>query len=422
MKKFFKSILFLSMGVALSFGFASCSDDDDNSSKDLSQNEKAMEQIAQQYLTYTVKSTYKELAEQTGNLFDKLAAVTAKFKNDPNSVTQAEIDDICTTFLEARSEYEESEAFLYGAATDFGIDPHIDTWPLDLDGLATSLSNSAQVAMLDADEEGNWDDGIAYAAGKLGQELLGFHGIEFIIFRNGANRKVETLRANESDAAFSGKTVSGKEELIFATAVAGDLRDRCWQMEVSWNEDAPESHIKRVEDLELPYTVAGSSRSYGQNMLRAGNAGSSYDTWAEVMTTILISGCENICNEVANVKIGNPYSGEDESYIESPYSYKSFVDFRDNLISIQNSLYGGRKESRNSSKSLIQYMKDHNYSNVTALENSLSEAITALETCQSSLGSFVNNIHHSLVGTAQQKVRALDEQLNQAGEWFATQH
>lgn len=44
--------------------------------------------------------------------------------------------------------YEESEAFLFGAATDFGIDPHIDTWPLDANGLATALSNAEQVSNL----------------------------------------------------------------------------------------------------------------------------------------------------------------------------------------------------------------------------------------------------------------------------------
>lgn len=86
-----------------------------------------------------------------------------------------------------------SEAFLFGAATDFGIDPHIDTWPLDLEGLATELKNTDKVANMDG------EDGISYAANKLGQELLGFHGIEFIIFRDGANRKIEKLRGVEDD-------------------------------------------------------------------------------------------------------------------------------------------------------------------------------------------------------------------------------
>ena len=34
------------------------------------------------------------------------------------------------------TKWEQSEAFLYGAATAYGIDPHIDSWPLDKDKLA----------------------------------------------------------------------------------------------------------------------------------------------------------------------------------------------------------------------------------------------------------------------------------------------
>ncbi len=415
-KKYFRTSLFVALSALITCGFSACSSDSNNdTTTSTSDKTVEMQSIATQYVNNTVNLTYKQLAEQTGSLYDKLAAVTTKFKDDPNSVTQSEIDDICTTFIEARATYEESEAFLFGAATDFGIDPHIDTWPLDPNGLATSLSNAELVSHLEGEE------GIAYASGKLGQELLGFHGIEFIIFRDGKNRTVEALRANETDEAFAGKTVTGKQELIYATAVAGDLRDRCWQMEVSWNESAPEEHVERVAGLELPYTVNGGDKSYGQNMLLASKAGSTYATWAEVMSTILVSGCQNISNEVANVKIGNPYSGEDVNYIESPYSHRSFIDFKDNIISIKNSLYGGREGSRDESKSMMTYMKKHNYENVTTLENSLNEAIKALEDCQSQLGSFVGHINDPLVGTAQNKVKALDTQLTLAGQWFATQ-
>ncbi len=415
-KKYFRTSLFVALSALITCGFSACSSDSNNdTTTSTSDKTVEMQSIATQYVNNTVNLTYKQLAEQTGSLYDKLAAVTTKFKDDPNSVTQSEIDDICTTFIEARATYEESEAFLFGAATDFGIDPHIDTWPLDPNGLATSLSNAELVSHLEGEE------GIAYASGKLGQELLGFHGIEFIIFRDGKNRTVEALRANETDEAFAGKTVTGKQELIYATAVAGDLRDRCWQMEVSWNESAPEEHVERVAGLELPYTVNGGDKSYGQNMLLASKAGSTYATWAEVMSTILVSGCQNISNEVANVKIGNPYSGEDVNYIESPYSHRSFIDFKDNIISIKNSLYGGREGNRDESKSMMTYMKKHNYENVTTLENSLNEAIKALEDCQSQLGSFVGHINDPLVGTAQNKVKALDTQLTLAGQWFATQ-
>ena len=420
MNKLLKKMgMMMAMGAIVSLG-ASCSDDHENEGEDngLTVNEQRMEAIASQYVSNTIYKTYGAIADATDRLYSSLADATARFKADPASVSQADIDNICQIFLEAREEWEKSEAFLYGAATDFGIDPHIDTWPLDADGLATALKNADQVAKLEGEE------GIAYAGGKLGQELLGFHGIEFVIFRDGANRKIADLKAEESHEAFTkiGAHVTGLQELIYATAVAGDLRDRCFQMEVAWNGAAPESHVARVEEVELPFTVNGGSKSYGDNMLAAGKAGSTYASWQEVMVTILQAGCQNIANEVANTKIGNPYSGEDVNYIESPYSHKSFVDFRDNMLSIENTLYGGREgDGRDLSKSIIQYMKDNNYPSLASLETAVAESIAALNKCQSSLGSFVDHVNDPLVGEAQQKVQALDEELAKAAAWFATQ-
>ena len=160
----------------------------------LSSEEKEMKEIVEQYVPQVIYSTYGDLAKESDELYNLLAAATQK---GVSSLSQGEIDAICAKFLQARQSWEESEAFLYGAATDFGIDPHIDTWPLDVEALATSLSNAEQVAALKG------EDGIAYAAAKLGQELLGFHGIEFILFRDGNNRKIEALRSNEDHEAFA---------------------------------------------------------------------------------------------------------------------------------------------------------------------------------------------------------------------------
>ena len=252
--------------------------------------------------------------------------------------------------------------------------------------------------------------------------MLGFHGIEFVIFRNGKNRTVAALQANEDNEAFTAikAQVTGAEELTYATAVAGDLRDRCYQLEVAWNANAPKAHKDRVEEIELPSSRNG--KSYTDDLLGATKAGSGYATWEEVMTTILKAGCENICDEVANTKIGNPYSGKDKNYIESPYSQRSFIDFHDNLISIQNSLYGGVNGKRNEAASIMAFMKKYDAAQASKLESDLKAALKALEDCQTKLkGGFVSNISNPLVGEAQKKIQTLDEDLNKAAEWFSKQ-
>ena len=408
---------FLMMSVAvcvLSAGFTSCSSDDDDSidSDKLSETEQAIEALTATYVEDVVYSTYTNLANASEQLYNQLDEAKDKYR--AGSLTQTDIDAICSKFLDARAYWEASEAFLYGPATTFGIDPHIDTWPLDLDALALSLSNADQVAMLD-----NGDDGIAYAGAKLGQELLGFHGVEFILFRDGKNRTLASLKANENDEAFAGKTVSGEQELVYATAVAGDLRDKCFQLEVAWRgETAAKAHRDRVEACEFETQLG--NLYYGENMLSAKKAGSNYATWQAVLIAIFDSGCSNICAEVANTKIGNAWSGEDINYIESPYSKKSFQDFYDNISSIKNSLYGGINLSQRADKSLMAFVKKNNVTLAAELTSKIDAALNALDVCRKGtpfVDIITSGTRDAHVQKAIDAINDLDDSLQAGATW-----
>ena len=267
----------------------------------------------------------------------------------------------------------------------------------------------------------NGDDGIAYAANKLGQELLGFHGIEFIIFRNGQNRQVATLQGDDPDLVSEyGAHITGREELIYATAVAGDLRDRCFQLNVSWNPDAPEAQKTRViDECELPCTVGSGDLSYGENMLLAGQPGSTYTTWRQVASTILTSGCQNISNEVYSQKMGNAYNGSDPNYIESPYSHRSFYDFKDNILSIQYSLYGSVGGETAKENSIMGYLNKYNPTLAAQLDANLKGALSALDGCIAEGVEFGENPTAPYVKTAIDAIQVLDGSLTQASQWIA---
>ena len=410
MRKIILLVACFSVGIMT---FTSCDKEDDEKEKSVSEEVKAIEALSIQYVENVVYSTYTNLANATEKLYNQLEDAKTAFRS--GNLTQGDIDNICTTFLHARSYWEQSEAFLYGPATTFGIDPHIDTWPLDLNALALALKNTDQVAMLD-----NGEDGIAYAGAKLGQELLGFHGIEFIIFRNGKNRSLSSLLANENDEAFtaSGANVTGEQELIYATAVAGDLRDKCFQLEVAWRgESATKAHLERVEECE--YETQIGADYYGDHVKNATNAGSIFKTWQEVLVTIFGSGCSNICNEVANTKMGLAYTGEDPNYIESPYSKKSFQDFYDNITSIKNSLYGGVELKSPTNNSVMAFVNIYNKSLATNLETKLSAALSALQVCKQGT-AFVDNPKAPQVKNAMDAINDLDEQLAAGANWAAT--
>ncbi|MBQ6243349.1 MAG: imelysin [Bacteroidales bacterium] len=410
MKKFFHSAPVAATLAALCVCAASC-DGNKNQLGGLTESEKAMKAIAEQYVPGVVYATYGDLAKETGELYGLLATAA---QGGVSKLTQGQIDAICAKFLQARQSWEESEAFLFGAASDFGIDPHIDTWPLDVDGLATELSNAEKVESL------RGEDGIAYAAAKLGQELLGFHGIEFVLFRDGKNRTVAALQGKEDHAAFAGKTVTGEQELIYAAAVAGDLRDNCYRLCVSWNPKSPKEYVDRCEELEVPVTVTGSDLTYGENLLGAAEAGSSYKTWQSAMSSILIAGCSNICAEVADVKMGNAHSGEDVNYIESPYSKQSFQDFIDNILSIQYTLYGKAGAASAQPNSLMDFFKAQNYSGANAIQSALDASLAALRACQAK-GAFVDIYADASVQKAMDAISGLDDEINKAASWIVLQ-
>ena len=412
MKKFFNYALLFAVAFTISATLVSCGDDDDDNGQNTTEKELAMKEITTQYVENVIYPIYSSLASQTDDLFNKL--VSAKTKYRAGTISQSDIDQICSTFLNARSAWERSEAFLYGAANDFGIDPHIDTWPLDRVALAKALSNKEVIEDLDDLDDG----GIDNARINVGEQQLGFHGIEFIIFRNGQNRTVSALKGIEDDEAFAGRNISGEEELVFATAVAGDLRDNCFQLEVSWLGDAaPKAHRDRVEECEFNSTIVGSDFSYGENMLKATQLGSTMTTWRGVMSTILVAGCSNICAEVAGQKIGQAYLGTDLDYIESPYSQKSYFDFFDNITSIQYSL-NGQQNTQAHTNSIMAYLQKYNSTMAQELKSKLDTALSALEKAKAGT-PFVIEPHSANAKAAMDAINELDNVLNKAASWIA---
>jgi uncharacterized iron-regulated protein len=320
--------LFKTLAVALlaTMTLASCEKDNNNSTGNDDQQAQA---IAAQFVDHTVAPTYSALAAKAEMLASQLAALKA-------NPTDAGVREACETFLAAREQWEKSEAFLFGAAGDYGVDPHIDSWPLDENAFNTLMNSPAMLEALDA------EDGDVVAGERLGNALLGFHGIEYILFRDGQPRSASAITA---------------DQWKYVVAVAGDLRNRCYQLEVGWIGDAaPASHIAKLDDLEMQYTVAGGEYSYGENMKNAGQAGSTYGTRTAALMAIL-QGCADIADEVGSSKIYAAWHGEDITYIESPYSYMSITDFRNNIISIQNTYMGGIEGQRDETKSLHNYVK-----------------------------------------------------------------
>lgn len=458
-KNFLKVGIFMVSLAMLPMGMTSCSDDDDDettssssSSDDSSSTEEEEEEeeeeatvdlsaVVDTYINTVVYPTYTNLANATVELYEGLTDLQTKLSD--GTITQDDIDAVCETFLEARAWWELSEAWLYGPADQFGIDPHIDTWPLDRAELAQILADDDMRSNL----EGDIDSAINYISVENGEvSHLGFHGVEFIIFRNGEPRTVEALQGYEDDSAFTANTVTGAYELSFARAVAGDLRNWTSYLEVAWmGTDADADHqtyaATAANSVGQDLIIEAVGEYYGVDMLNAGSGSTYYEYVKEAIVAILVDGCSNICNEVADQKMGQPYRAatgtatEDEmsdeeyvgiEYIESPYSHKSFTDFYDNITSIKNALYGNiGGDSYDEESSIMAYLALNNADMATEMQSLLDAALEALDTCVNYQYAFVTIINNgdstgmSYVYAAMSAISTLDDYLNEAADWIS---
>ena len=401
MKKFFH----LSLALLMSLSFAACGSDDDNKNngttpgdtnestistdtkyKDPSYGTAAIEACAtvvtnfeaanltiataelnkeqETYLRHVLSGlvsnvivpTYTKLADDVEDLEKTLNGLTT------NNITQAQINKACEDFKDARENWELSEAFLMGAASDFDIDPTIDSWPLNRSLLLAYFNNGMNDEMLED------------------ATILGFHALEFILFRNGQPRKVAEFQGDDTYKNF--EKITGAQELKYAQTISTLLKQRCFQLQVAWEGEKNASRVSVVKAAGLDYTTEA-GLSYGDNLILAGqeNSKSTFTSLEDAIAQVLSDdegSCVGIANEAGTAKIANPFAAGDISYVESPYSYNSITDFQDNIRSIRNVWYGSTNGTP-ASISFYNFFQSVDASNVnTSVTGAFNDAINKI--------------------------------------------
>ena len=193
MKKFKQLVMAFLVGV-VSFGFTACDDNNNDvefelpevgqATVNVSSSDKEMQKVAKVYVDQVVYPTYQALAANARTLYTTTAALYTAAES--GTMTQAQINAACEAFKDTRREWERSEAFLYGSASDNELDPHIDLWPLDHEELVNALKNPTLVAGFKGSDPAKF----VSENNSHFQSVLGFHGMEFVLFREGKNRTV----------------------------------------------------------------------------------------------------------------------------------------------------------------------------------------------------------------------------------------
>lgn len=356
-KKMIKTSLYFFVGTMMTASMTGC-DDDSNTSDNTTQSsqEQALQSVINDYVDCTIIPTYRGMADASIELHN---ACLAMRNAGVGNVTTEMVKTADEAWIKARRYWELSEAWLYGAAGDYNIDPHIDSWPLDKTAMDNLLNNSAQMAQMDPDGY--------YVGNMLGYGLLGFHAIEYMLFElDATGTKSLPHHVNYTEP-----------ELNYLTAVAGDLRNQCIRLEASWAgmENITDDKQQILTEAELE-----PSFNYGSSMKNAGSGGSKYVNYNEAVQELIV-GAQDIADEVGGLKIGNPTGhGEEDNpdYIESPYSLNSITDFTDNIISIRNAYQGCQETDdyiKPVSSSLSAYVRSLNPELDTRMKNAIQDAI-----------------------------------------------
>ncbi len=386
MTKYLKLPLYVAMTALLSMGMSACSDNDDDDEN--SSREETIKEIVNDYTANTVIPTYEGLANASIELYD---ACLAMYNAGANNVTTAQISTAGDAWKKARQYWERSEAWLFGPAGDYDVDPHIDSWPLDKGQLDALLADANRMNKMDAQ---------GVYASSLDYGLLGFHALEYMLFA--------LEGSGMSQISVPHSTNYTTQQLTYIVGVAGDLRNQCIILEAAWKGESNIAQAKRQvlnsvrqlsykQNYEEALNDLANGLCYADQMKNPveGSASDFVNYLACAQSILGQDGVQNIANEVGNVKIGNPtgqgLSSEteyDPDYIESPYSLNSIEDFKGNIISIENA-YCGLQSSKdyNSGETLVKPVSHSFSSYVATLNPSLDNRVrAAISTAYNAIG------------------------------------
>ena len=374
-----KKLFTMSLAMMGLCTFTACSSSNDDDKKDDKKEiviqDAEYDAIINQYVDNVVMPTYSDLKEKNSDLY--LSVVD--FGNAPSD---AKFQAICDAWLAAREPWEQSEAFLFGPVADFGLDPNMDSWPLDQEAIVNTLKSQQWNDMTWSGDYDEDDEAIAAA-----QNVRGFHTLEFLAFRDGKARTLTDQAASDNAADY----VYNESN---ATAWAQYMRNTAQLL---------------VDDVTL---LCNEWEDSYANEFKKHNGGD----FTSGLSCIeqLIDGCIDIAGEVGGAKIGEPYdlymSGKKTEAlyaVESWYSWHSRDDYTNNIYSIRNAYYGSRDGSihHNSLSKLVAKYDQ-------ALDQKVKQAIDlAAKTIQAIPQPFRNNINSAEAQKAMEACAELAEVL-----------
>jgi predicted lipoprotein len=293
--------------------------------------------------------------------YQDLEAKAIALRTAVNSLQGAPTDPNLTAaqnaWRAARRPWEQSEGFLFGPVETQGIDPSIDSWPVNRVDLDAVLASGATLNQ-------------SYIDGLEGT-LKGFHTLEYLLFGTGSKTAADLTT----------------RELDYLVGTAASLASAVTTLRTAWDP-------------------AGGN--YVGTVSTAGATGNSVYISQSAALQELVNGVIAICDEVANGKISDPFDQMDRSLEESQFSNNSNLDFADNIRSVQN-VYLGQYGSATTTGLRALVMAKQPSLDAT-IQSQLTAAITVIGEMTPTFGEAITS-NPTKVEAARTAVRTLKQTL-----------
>jgi len=216
------------------------------------------------------------------NTSQTMATSVATLVNASTDANQAQAK---SDWKNLRSNWEQSEGFLLGPVEAKDYDPNTDTWPTDYVQMDSLLNSNNPLTTDDVKD--------------LPQSLRGYHPLEYMIWGKGGSKTAAQITDRQKK---------------YMTSLISDIQ------------------INNVQALYNDWFLG--TDNYSNQVLTAGKGSSEFST-RQILFLNIVSAMSDICNEVGTSKMFEPFTAKDSTITESPYSNNTLIDFKNNILGLQ---------------------------------------------------------------------------------------
>ncbi|MFV0322145.1 MAG: imelysin family protein [Alphaproteobacteria bacterium] len=241
-----------------------------------------------------VMSNYNYMEETA----KKLVETTKELQAD---VSMPNLRKAQEAWRESRIGFEVAEAHLFGPVVSLGVDPALDSWPLDTEQMAFS----ANIA------KGIEGDDLEKFVTSLNENVTGYHAVEYVLFGEENNKQPEDFT---------------ETELAYLVLLANIIDEKSVELKTAWLEE--------TEDAGPAYAPLLKTSAEGN------------DAYADTKSALeeYVSGMITIVDEVGTGKLidpmGDSIATANPMLVESQYSWNSSTDFFWDIAGVWQVWYG----------------------------------------------------------------------------------